>query len=105
MLKETRLDEFHSCKQGSGGGRFACLGGLLSTRRTTRLTSATILELFASQCSRSRFGRWWAGQSCECGVQGRGASSPDAGLLTGPNPRVVVSEALLNSIGNVFIYL
>lgn len=33
MLKETRLDEFHSCKQGSGGGRFACLGGLLSTQK------------------------------------------------------------------------
>jgi hypothetical protein len=32
MLKEVGLDESHSCKQGSGGGRFAWLGGLLSTR-------------------------------------------------------------------------
>jgi hypothetical protein len=42
MLKEIRLDESHSCKQGSGGGRFAWLGGLLSTREATRLTTATI---------------------------------------------------------------
>jgi hypothetical protein len=36
MLKEIRLDEFHSCKQGRGGGRFAWLGGLLSLEKEQR---------------------------------------------------------------------
>lgn len=30
------------------------------------------------------FGRWWAGQSCECGVQGMRAALR-SGLLMGPN--------------------
>lgn len=92
MLEETRLDEFHSCKQGSGGGRFAWLGGLLSTRRTTRLTSATILDLFASLCSRSRSGAGGRANLVNVGCRVSGQLFGGV-LFTGPNTCNSVSSS------------
>jgi hypothetical protein len=65
MLKEIRLDESHSCKQGSSGGRCAWLGGLLATRSNAveqpRLFSSFRFAVPVTE----------AGLGAECGVQGR----------------------------------
>ena len=64
MLKEIRLDEFHSCKQGRGGGRFAWLGGLLSLEKYNAVDNRDF-RAFASLFGSTRSGLG------PCGVQRR----------------------------------